>query len=180
MSVTSYDLDQSVFITTFSKRRVRLHEIHPEDFVIEDIAHALSLQCRFTGHLRRFYSVAQHCITASELAPVGFKLEALLHDAAEAYLADVARPIKNLPGMDGYIRLDKAIDQAIRAQFGLPLDMTPEVKAVDNQLLCTEARQLLPDHEWTDGLPFFQVSLSTLTPEQAENVFLQKFHALAP
>src|ERR1700734_2059257 len=66
---------------------------HSSRFTIEDIAHGLANICRYSGQCNRFYSVAEHSVLVSEIA-VGFELEALMHDAAEAFLGDITRPLK--------------------------------------------------------------------------------------
>lgn len=87
------------YITTVTGKHFYPLNPDPRDIDIEDIAHALSLICRANGHFCRFYSVAQHCIAcAGEAAARGHSLEVilgcLLHDASEAYLCDVTRPVK--------------------------------------------------------------------------------------
>lgn len=119
-------------------------DVRPGDIHVCDIAHALSNICRWTGHVRRFWSVAAHSLLVASLVPPEFRLEALLHDAHEAYLTDIARPIKYLPQLAGYREIENSLDKVIRHFFGLPLEMSPEVKRADNIALVTEARDLVP------------------------------------
>jgi uncharacterized protein len=96
-------LNQSSFTTTYTGKIVHLPEPLEDEIDILDIAHALSQMCRFTGHTSFFYSVGYHSILASEFVePAHLALEALLHDAHEAYIADLPRPIKLLDEMAGY------------------------------------------------------------------------------
>src|SRR5574341_694227 len=83
------------YIHTHSGRWVNPLDLQPEDVCIEDICHALSNQCRWSGHTREFYSVGQHCVLASRIVAKPFKFDALLHDGAEGYLQDMAKPLKN-------------------------------------------------------------------------------------
>ena len=85
---------------TYSGRRFWPLEPRPQDVDIEDIAHAMSMKCRFTGHAEGFISVAEHSVNVARFLPPKLRLHGLLHDAAEAYLPDIARPIKG----DVYIR----------------------------------------------------------------------------
>src|SRR5690348_18006267 len=105
-------------IHTFTGRTFCPLDPKPEDIDIQDIAHALSCQCRFTGHSRKFYSVAEHCVRVSLLVSPDLQLAALLHDASEAYLSDVARPIKRLPAMAEYRRTEEALQRQIYLCFG--------------------------------------------------------------
>lgn len=122
----------------------------PDESVINivDIAHATALNCRFNGHIHEFYSVAQHCVHAAELLlaqynSIELALAGLLHDASEAYIADLASPIKK--GIVGYKQVEQKIQEAIYSKYKLPYTLPPqEVEEVDLRLLVTEARDLMP------------------------------------
>src|SRR4051794_15527189 len=90
------------WITTFSRRQFWPLDPHSDEIHIEDIAHSLSQQCRFGGHSRSFYSVAQHSCLVSALCKANDALWGLLHDASEAYLGDIPRPLKSLPEFEFY------------------------------------------------------------------------------
>lgn len=140
---------------TASGRRYWPADPRPEDFDIRDIAHALSHTCRFAGHVREFYSVAQHSVLVATHAltlwrpshggtPEGAALWGLLHDASEAYLVDIPQPLKLLPEMAGYRTLERRMMAAICDAFGIPREMPPAVAEADEVLLATEARDLMP------------------------------------
>lgn len=136
------------YIQTFSGVHFNLTDPQPDTIRIEDIAHALSQINRFTGHTHRPYSVAQHSLQASYIVPPQFALEALLHDAHEAYTGDVSAPLKSL--LPDYRALEDRIEAAVRRRFGLPDTMSPEVKRADMIMLATERRDVLKD----DGTPW--------------------------
>jgi uncharacterized protein len=139
-------VDDSCWIQTFSGKRFYPLDPRPEDVDIIDIAHALSMNCRFNGHVNHFYSVAQHCFIASFFCPD--HLWALMHDAAEAYLTDIPRPIK--PSLTNYQEIEDTLLQTIAVRFGLPWPVPESIKEIDNRMLVTERRDLmtLTDYDW--------------------------------
>jgi hypothetical protein len=164
----------------------------PEDIRIVDIAHALSLQCRFSGHVRKRWSVAQHSLMVADLCQgKRLKLAALLHDASEAYLVDLPRPIKRAKGMEQYREIELDVEACIALRFGLDMGMHPEVKKADNLMLWAEAEALLHGtSEWTADRPvdldtdqFAQLvsAIRSACPPSDEYIrdeFLRTFNAL--
>jgi hypothetical protein len=148
----------------------------PEEIYIEDIAAALSKLCRYGGHCKHFYSVAEHSVLMAQEAPDGLKLSALLHDASEAYLSDVIRPIKAHLG--GYPTFEARVAIAIGGRFGVKLNPIPdEVKRLDNAILADERDQAMlpPPSDWGLKLPPLGVTLQFWAPEKAEQEFLLAF-----
>lgn len=148
---------------------------------IEDIAHGLSNICRFTGQISNFYSVAEHCVHCSfYVEPVEHALAALMHDAAEAFVGDVSRPLKAL--LPEYRVIEERISRMIMAQFGIPWPMHPAIKIVDNRLLVTEQRQRMNNSDdwglWTEGVEPIPRELACWDPPQARRRFLNRFHEL--
>lgn len=122
---------------------------------LEDIVNALSNQCRFIGHVKKFYSVAEHSVRVSHLVermandlclePEEVRqlaLCGLMHDATEAYLNDVARPVKHSRNFREYRRLEDKLWRVIAKRFDLPAKMPKIVKVADDILLATEQRDL--------------------------------------
>jgi len=171
-------------IRTYTGRAFEPLNPDPDALCIEDIAHALANNCRFTGHVRWHYSVAQHSVLVSQIVPDELALTGLLHDASEAYLSDVARPIKQQPEFgDVYLRYEQGIEEAIATRFGIVYPYPSEVKDADNLLLVTEARDLM---HGTKGWDPYLASIEPLekeiekwTPEWAEVMFLARYEELS-
>lgn len=129
-------------IRTYSGRYFSFTEMDPESICIEDIAHALAHIPRFTGHTREPYSVGQHSIMACIMAPGEFKLHALLHDATEAYMCDIAKPLKDL--LPDYKAMEEKLHVVISEKFGVLYGenhiacLPPVVKEIDHALLWDE------------------------------------------
>lgn len=150
----------------------RSDEIH-----IEDIAAALSKLCRYGGHCLHFYSVAEHCVHVANAAPAEVALAALLHDASEAYLADVIRPIKS--HLTNYQDIEANLERYIAQRFSLPWPMPAEVKRLDNAILWAEMTQNMapppePWAKWLTDAPL-EVRLQFWSPDKAEYEFLAAF-----
>jgi len=137
------------FIETFTGHTFAPLAPNSVDIWIEDIAHALSNQGRFSGHTRFRYSVAEHSVRVSELLagagkPVPVQLWGLLHDASEAYLVDLPTPLKVHPKFaDVYRRAEKRVMRAVCQRFGLPFREPTAVREADARLLATEVRDLM-------------------------------------
>lgn len=152
-----------------------------EQIDIIDIAHALSHLCRFGGHIRSFYSVAEHSVRCCWETSPEFRLAALLHDASEAYLVDVPRPIKRYLG--NYVELEAQIQRVVGEKFGIDPELFshPEIKRVDNLLLVTEARDLLGVNARTEwGYDFDPLPISITPYGNPKSTFLHVFNGLVP
>lgn len=154
-------------------------DLRPEDVFIEDIAHSLSMICRYGGHCERFYSVAEHSVLVSRVVPPELALIGLLHDATEAYVGDVIRPLK--PALSGYAQIEHQVWLAVASRFGLPGSMPNEIKAADNAVLLAEQLVLMKDAPapWCVGGEPAKVEVRGLVPGEAESEFLDRFAELA-
>jgi hypothetical protein len=154
----------------------------PEEIKIGDIAHALSLTCRFGGHVKQFYSVAQHCVHVSNLVPDELALQGLLHDAPEAYTGDMVNPLKRQ--MPEFTRVEHAIWKVIATKFGLPEILDSKVKEADLVALATERRDLMADPPMPWSIDELKVgpdpsTIEPWSPKIAEREFLLRFNASA-
>lgn len=167
------------WIQTFTGRQFWPLDPRPEDIDIADIAHALSLTCRFGGHCRNFYSVAEHSVLLASYVTPANALWALLHDAAEAYLCDVPRPVK--PFLPGFREMEAGIMAAIVQRFRLPEDQPSEIKIVDGRILMDEAAQNMaqPPIRWNDTGQALGIHIRCWTAREAEAQFLAAFARLS-
>jgi uncharacterized protein len=131
---------------TASGNLIDLNNPHPSEININDIAHALSHICRFGGHAGTFYSVAQHCCLVTGMVPVEAKRVALLHDASEAYLGDVIKPLKNMIGKE-YEIIEERFTNTIFDRFEIkPTEYSHlyyDVKEADKKMLEIEHEALI-------------------------------------
>ncbi len=169
---------KEVWIQTVSGKRVDLPTPKLDQIDINDIAYALSMKCRFNGQCKKFYSVAEHSIRVSWLLPPGLELAGLLHDANEAYLPDIPRPVKEL--IPQYKRVEEYMEEAINLKYGIELsdEDSRHIKCADNIMLATEARDLMGD---TDGWGLTEIPLKRvikpLSIDVARWMFLEAFES---
>lgn len=166
------------WMQTYTGRKVHPFRPDPESIDIRDIAASLSKMCRYSGHCLQFYSVAEHSVLIAERAPDWCKLTALMHDASEAYLVDVPRPLK--PHLAGYYQAEARIQETIASRFNLTWPMPEEVRNLDNAILSDERAQNMapmnePPEQWGNLLPALGVELRFWSPVKAEYEFLAAF-----
>lgn len=162
------------WIQTFTGRQFWPLDPRPEDIDLEDVAHALSNLCRFTGHCREFYSVGEHSVRVSWACDPGDAVWGLLHDASEAYIADMSRPVKG--NMPAYKAMERVVMAAVCERFGLAIEEPASVKRADNVLLFTEARDLMchPPNAWRDIAVPLPEPIEPWEPKKARRRFLDR------
>jgi len=174
------------YLQTVSGRWVNPFDPDPDQFDIADIARALGNLCRFGGHSRAFYSVAQHSVIVADLVEQrGGDAEdvfaALMHDAAEAYLGDMPHPLKHRSPLGAAFKAaEEHLEQALRERFGIKADV-PEIKRADRALLATERRAFsAEDWHWPEleGIEPLGLELTAWPPDEAARVFAQRYAEL--
>jgi hypothetical protein len=149
------------------------------DMVVEiDIARGLANTCRFAGHTREFYSVAQHCVLVSKLVPREFALAGLLHDAAEAYVGDVVSPLKQY--LPNFKTIEQRIERVIARKFGLSFPWPKDVKYADVRALRFERQHLMhPCGDWNlERYEAVEGELVPLLPNDAAQAWSYRFMEL--
>lgn len=167
------------WIQTYSGKRFTPLNPTMNSIVIQDIANALSMQCRFAGHISEFYSVAQHSVYVSYLCDSKDSLHGLLHDASEAYLVDIPSPLKKSELFSEYRKVEENLQKTIYRRFDLHEEESESVKHADKLMLGIEAKQLLSlRDDWiiTDSIPPFLIK--PLSPKDAKVLFLKRFFEL--
>lgn len=148
---------------------------HDSAWTLEDIAHGLAMTCRFGGQARSYYSVAEHSVYVSQLVPPELAWDALMHDAAEAFICDMPKPLKEM--LPDYKRIEKHVESAITERYGLINPMPREIKMADIQMLRAEQVQIMrnnDDWHWTFDVPQPDITIAGMLPEEAKAFFLAR------
>jgi hypothetical protein len=163
---------------TFSNRKFWPLDPRADEVYIEDIAHALSMLCRFNGHCERFYSVAEHSVWVSRECDPKDALWGLLHDACETWIVDLTRPVKK--SIPQYCDIEEALMIAVCVRFGLRVGMPASVRRADDAILADEAQQIMGSlsDTWVLPQPPSGRKILCLSPELAKALFLSRFHEL--
>lgn len=168
------------WMQTFTGKQFWPIDPRPDEVDIRDIAHALAHQCRYGGHVKRYYSVAEHSVLMCRAAPPPLKKAALMHDASEAYLIDIPRPVKK--SLSGYAEIEERLMKVIARVFGFAWPLPPEVKVLDNRILLDEREALMSraggDDWFIDADPKAEplgVEIIGLSPIAAEWAFRREY-----
>lgn len=176
--INNFYCKDEIWIQTYTGKKFYPENPTLDSIDIEDIAHALSMQCRFTGHCKTHYSVAQHSVYVSYFAQN--KLQGLLHDASEAYISDVSSPVKRTKYLEQYKVLERIVQNKIYEKFNVELDETDDLKYADMLLLTIEVNSLIdnvhPDWKFSITPPPFHIM--ELSPKEAKELFLKRFYEL--
>jgi len=151
----------------------------PDEVTATDIAHALSMQCRYNGMSRRFLSVAEHCVLMSLAVSPANALPALLHDATEAYVGDMIRPLK--AHMPDYVAVEHQVAWAIGERFGISPVLPGEVAEADTRILLDERAAVMADSPLPWGMEHLAplgVEIRCWSPQEAEHAYLARLAEL--
>ncbi|MGD9209193.1 MAG: hypothetical protein PVI90_00380 [Desulfobacteraceae bacterium] len=183
------------FCTTYTGKRFYFSNPQPEMVCLQDIAHALSQLCRFGGHSKHFYSVAEHSVLVSYYVPTPYAAEALLHDAAEAYCGDARTPFKRLltvktisavdacPVLMTYAMFERQVLKMIFEKYSLFWPLNPIIERADSELFIAEYRTLISEDlpEYLSSMPPLKLigrTISCYSPSVAKQKFLARAQEL--
>jgi hypothetical protein len=169
------------YIGTFTNKKFHFLNPSVDEVCIEDISQALSMNCRYSGHVKMFYSVAEHSclifdLVLSKNGDLKEAFGALMHDASEAYLTDVPRPIK--PHLKGYMDIESKAEAVIQEAFKFSV-MSDYVKYIDTHICGIEAKQLfnvVPS--WSDDFDHIDITVQGWMPDRAKSEFLRRFNRI--
>lgn len=169
------------FITTFTNKQYEFLNPKVDQVCIEDIAQALSMNCRYSGHVKSFYSVAEHsCIVSDKVLELTgdyqMAFDALLHDASEAYLTDIPRPIK--PHLKNYFDIEALSEKCIQKALGCN-PMNELIKHIDTNIIRDEAEQLfISTPSWAGDYELVNIKVASMPPEKAKLEFTHRYNKL--
>ena len=182
-------MSRDAYIQTYTGRLVNPFDIKEGDISIEDIAHSLSMQCRFNGNTNKFYSVAEHSINVSLILrsmPAKTQLLGLLHDATEAYLSDIPTPVKKY--LPDYLSIEEKLStdiyRELHPQYGdLSVNDFYLVNLVDKELTVLEGRGFMGGDVWDEMPSSFNFNHgfsleTTRSIEEIEDMFLELYNSL--
>ena len=177
---------EKAWMGTITGKKFNPFEPNVDDIDIRDIARGLAMTCRYGGQVKRFYSVAEHCVHVSMLVAPQYRLHGLLHDSAEAYIGDMIRPMKHHPQMLEFRRTEALLESAVALKFGLNWTLEAQVcvKAIATRILVDEVRVLSRMPDAYLNTPFLSKLKPTgkhlycWSPEEAEQAFLNHFENL--
>jgi hypothetical protein len=182
---TLYQAGEKVtdWIETYTGRQFYPLRPSVQDVHLEDIAHALSMKCRYAGHGAKFYSIAEHSVLLAQAVDKGYvpgirrdlQRQALLHDAAEAYLADIPRPVKN--SIRQWALVESEVEEVICRALGVSLPFSLNIKSLDFRILHNEKKVLFPNspNVWPTMAPEGPLAGTVVrcwTPARAKRNFL--------
>lgn len=182
---TQYKRRPGCWIQTFTGKQFYILDPQPDDIEILDIAHSLSMTCRYNGHCLRFYSVAEHSVLLASYTQHVLQrgtrdvMRALLHDACEAYVGDLPKPIKrSMPGIE---ERENAVERVIMQKFGLEIAKPDWLDEIDHRIWFDEKTALMvPRNDWSfegETQPL-GVVIQSWDPHTAEGIFLNAFRQL--
>lgn len=150
---------------------------HPaqSEFTINDIAKGLSNTCRFGGQCERFYSVAEHSVIMSKIIGQELAFAALMHDAPEAFIGDIPKPLKVM--LPDYQKIEDEVEAAVLGRFGVQLPLHPRIKELDRKMLAAEQQQVMGSSDkwhWTHGEHPAEINVQFWSPEEANRRFLER------
>lgn len=170
----------NTIILLYNNKTFDFSKLDTEILDIENIAHGLSLICRYAGQGRFHYSVGEHSILVSYFVPEKFALEGLMHDASESVLGDIPKPLKIM--MPQYNEMEQALEINLAKQYKLRFPYPREVKYVDIRMRATEQPQLFKEHKFKhlfeDFEPIEYVTIGKTKPREIEKLFLERFEQL--
>jgi hypothetical protein len=187
--------DGPIYVQLASGNLVDIRNLKPEDININDIATSLANTCMAGGHVKKYYSNAQHSLLVSYQVQhmqsldkqdlLREQMRGLLHDAAETYTMDIRTPLKRMPEMQGLMALEKQIEQVIAERFGLGSICSPAVKEADRYVRAQEMRDFmaaptyeLPENDIRVTQKQFGFNIKALEPKAAKEEFLKRFRFL--
>jgi hypothetical protein len=172
------------WIGTYTGEKFVFNNIEKNKIHIEDIAHSLSMLCRYNGHCKKFYSVEEHSILVSSVLLDELKIHGLLHDAAEAFISDIPKLFKKtIPNIKETEELIlRHIYSELKIQYPSELEIRI-IKVVDTRMLQTERKILMPDNDMVWGYmddikPYDNIKISNYLPDNAKLFFMKEYNIL--